>query len=189
MIKHPLIEIRPGNGVIIDLLYGTERNFTGQPIYQPTARCFLHEKAADCLELARQYAHAMGYGLKITDAFRPAEAQQALWNHTPDPDFLAPPEKGSPHSRGVAIDLTLTTADGVDIDMGTEVDDLTSKAFHTCLQVSRQARRNRMILLGVMTLAGWDHYINEWWHYQLFDSKQYPLLGDKEMGTGIMPHL
>lgn len=186
MSKNPLVEIHACNGITIDLLYATDRNFTGQPIYQPNARCFLHSEAAACLDKAQEYAHAMGYGLKITDAFRPAEAQQALWNHTPDPDFLAPPEKGSPHSRGVAIDITLTTMEGVEIDMGTEIDDLTAKAFHTSIHVSRQARRNRMILLGIMTLAGWDHYVNEWWHYQLFNSKQYPLLGDAEMGTEIM---
>ena len=27
-----------------------------------------------------------------------------------------------------------------------------------------------------MTLAGFDFYHKEWWHYQLFESKKYPLI-------------
>ncbi|MCI0487925.1 MAG: hypothetical protein L0229_15140, partial [Blastocatellia bacterium] len=39
-------------------------------------------------------------------------------------------------------------------------------------------QRNRAILLGLMTAAGWDFYRNEWWHYQLFDARRYPLYSD-----------
>ena len=37
-----------------------------------------------------------------------------------------------------------------------------------------------------MTEAGWDFYRNEWWHYQLFDSRTYPLVGDGELPTPMM---
>jgi D-alanyl-D-alanine dipeptidase len=43
-----------------------------------------------------------------------------------------------------------------------------------------------MLLLGLMTEAGWDFYRNEWWHYQLFDSRRYPLLHDRGAGTRLM---
>ena len=39
------------------------------------------------------------------------------------------PKKGSPHTRGVAVDLTLTKND-IELDMGTDFDDFTEKAFH-----------------------------------------------------------
>ena len=37
-----------------------------------------------------------------------------------------------------------------------------------------------------MTAADWDFYRNEWWHYQLFNSRAFPLWGDKEAGLGMM---
>ena len=48
------------------------------------------------------------------------------------------------------------------------------------------ALRNRLILLGLMASAGWDHYLNEWWHYQLFEPRRYPLLGDSASGINMM---
>ncbi len=37
-----------------------------------------------------------------------------------------------------------------------------------------QAQKNRLLLLAIMTEAGWDFYRNEWWHYQLFNPRTYP---------------
>jgi len=125
--------------------------------------------------------------VKIFDAFRPSEAQWRLWHHTPDPEFLADPRRGSPHSRGVAVDLTLVGADGRDLDMGTAFDAFTPLSHHGSLAVSTEAQRNRLLLLGLMTAAGWDFYRNEWWHYQLFDARRYPVLGDAVLPVPMMP--
>ena len=38
-----------------------------------------------------------------------------------------------------------------------------------------------------MTAAGWDFYRNEWWHYQLFNSRNYPLISDSALPEGLMP--
>jgi D-alanyl-D-alanine dipeptidase len=136
-------------------------------------------------------AAKLGYRLKIFDGFRPTEAAWALWNHTPDPNFLADPRKGSPHSRGAAVDLTLIEGPGLDdkareLDMGTAFDAFTPLSFHGNTDISVTAQRNRLILLGLMTAAGWDFYRNEWWHYQLFQPKRFPLLSDAEAGTAMM---
>ena len=112
----------------------------------------------------------------IYDAFRPTEAQWILWEHSPNPDFLANPQTGSPHSRGVAVDLTLLDQNGKELEMGTKFDDFCTQSHHGNLEISPLAQRNRYILMGIMTTAGWDFYQNEWWHYQLFKSKNYPLL-------------
>ncbi|MCZ6482419.1 MAG: D-alanyl-D-alanine dipeptidase, partial [Alphaproteobacteria bacterium] len=45
---------------------------------------------------------------------------------------------------------------------------------------------NRYLLLGLMMAAGWDFYRNEWWHYQMFDARRYPLISDKELPAGMM---
>ena len=182
-----LVEITPLPNRVIDLKYATSDNFTAAPIYAADARCFLFEEAAEKFYEAERLAHIQGYGFRIFDAYRPTEAQWALWNHTPDPDFLANPERGSPHSRGVAIDLTLTDADGNDLDMGTGFDAFTPKSHHGNPEVSAEAQMNRLILMGIMTTAGWDFYRNEWWHYQLFNSREYTLYSDADAGTGMMP--
>ena len=54
------------------------------------------------------------------------------------------------------------------------------------LEISKKAQENRFILLGLMTAAGWDCYLKEWWHYQLFDSKSYELLSDKALETSMI---
>jgi len=182
----PLLEITPSAyNVLIDIAYATADNFTGTPVYKRPG-CYLHPDAAECLKKVVRYAGELGYKIRIFDAYRPTEAQWKLWEHTPDPHFLADPAKGSPHSRGVAIDLTLVDAQGNDLDMGTAFDEFTPRSHHGAADISEEAKRNRLLLLGLMTSADWDFYRNEWWHYQLFNSKQYALLSDKEAGTGMM---
>lgn len=181
-----LVEITEADGVRIHLAYATPENFTGEPVYKAGARCFLHPEAAACLYRAVDLAKRQGYTLKVFDAYRPTEVQWALWHHSPDPDFLADPRRGSPHSRGVAIDLTLCDAAGNELDMGTPFDAFTPLSHHGNTDVPQAAQMNRFILMGIMTTAGWDFYRNEWWHYQLFNSREYPLLSDAAAGTGMV---
>jgi D-alanyl-D-alanine dipeptidase len=181
-----LVEITSvGADVDIDLAYATTRNFTGAPVYR-TARCLLHRDAAAALDRAVALAGAVGLRFRIFDALRPSEAQWALWAHTPDPEVLADPRRGSPHSRGVAVDLTLIGQDGQALAMGTEFDAFTPLSHHGNLDVGAEVQRNRALLLGIMTSAGWDFYRNEWWHYQLFHSRSYKLLADRDLPASMM---
>jgi D-alanyl-D-alanine dipeptidase len=179
-------EIEPGAfGVEVALAYATADNFTGAPVYA-NAHCYLHRDAADALARARDLAARQDLTLRIYDALRPSEAQWALWNHTPDPDFLADPRRGSPHSRGVAVDLTLIERGGAALDMGTAFDAFTERSHHGSDGISAEAQRNRFLLLGIMSSAGWDFYSKEWWHYQLFDSRRYPLVSDADLDRPMM---
>lgn len=182
-----LVEIAPpAFDVELDIVYATRRNFTGTPVYARPG-CYLHVDAAALLAKAVALAKAVGLRFKIFDAFRPAEAQWALWDHTPDPDFLADPRRGSPHSMGVAVDLTLVGPDGADLDMGTGFDDFTPQAHHGAMGISAEAQRNRALLLGLMTSAGWDFFRNEWWHYQMFRARaRYPVLSDRVLPEPMM---
>lgn len=175
----------PAFDVDVTLAYATEANLTRQPVYR-NAECWLHREAAEKLDLAISLARPLGYRLRIFDALRPVEAQWALWNACPDPDFLADPRRGSPHSRGVAVDLTLLDASGNELDMGTAFDAFTPKSHHARTDVSVVAQRNRHLLMGLMTSAGWDFYRNEWWHYQLFDARRYPLVSDADLPRPMM---
>jgi D-alanyl-D-alanine dipeptidase len=179
-----LVEIKPPQwDVEIELAYATANNITGKPIYA-YQRCYLHRDAADALARAIELARALGYRFKIFDAFRPSEAQWALWKKDPNPEFLADPRRGSPHSRGVAVDLTLLDAAGRELEMGTGFDEFRPIAHHARLDVPVEAQRSRAILLGIMTAAHWDFYRNEWWHYQLFNPRNYPVYSDSALPPG-----
>jgi zinc D-Ala-D-Ala dipeptidase len=181
-----LVEIKPpAFDADFFIAYATEHNFTGRAVYKKPL-CYLHPDAARCLEKAIELASALGYRFKIFDAFRPQEAQEALWAHTPDPEFLADPAIGSNHSRGVAIDLTLLGKSGRELDMGTGFDAFTPHSHHAVTEISQEAQVNRFLLLGIMTAAGWDYNKNEWWHYQLHNASTYPLLRSNDLGLGMI---
>ena len=171
--------------IVLNIAYATANNFTGKPVYK-RGDCYLHKKAEKCLKKAIALANVLGYKFKILDAFRPSEAQWILWNHTPEPEFLADPRRGSPHSRGIAVDLTLIDGMGRELDMGTSFDTFSRQSHHGSFNVSPDAQRNRHLLMGIMTTAGWDFYRNEWWHYQLFNSNGYPLLSDSILRNSMM---
>ena len=59
--------------------------------------------------------------------------------------FYSTSDKGSPHSRGVAIDLTLTR-NGKELDMGTEFDEFSKLSYHGNLEISQQSYKNRLLL-------------------------------------------
>lgn len=178
-----LVEITTSSHpVLLELLYATDQNFTGKVIYK-NARCFLHEKAMPLFEKAVLLADRQGYTIKVFDTFRPKQAAQALWDFFPNPMYVADPQKGSNHTRGVAIDLNLVDkTTGKELDMGTPFDDFTDQSHHSAI-LPKEIVRNRYMLLGIMMSAGWDLYNNEWWHYQLFSPRDYPLI---EEDYGIM---
>lgn len=163
--------------VLIELIYAGDSNFTGQAIYEHPL-CFLHPQAEACLRRAVAAARGLGLRLKILDAFRPQQAQQALWAVAPHPDYVADPAKGSNHTRGVALDLTLVGADGLALDMGTVVDTMSAASHHFHAAHPAPVQLNRMKLLTVMLEAGFVHHPREWWHYQLPDATRFPLLGN-----------
>jgi len=181
-----LVEITPpAFDVDIDIAYATDNNITGKPVYRQ-AGCYLHPKAAEKMTIACDLADKLGLRFCVFDAYRPPEAQWALWRHNPDPDFLSLPWRGSPHSRGAAVDLTLVDGDGQHLDMGTGFDAFTPLSWHGNTEITAAAQKNRHLLMGIMTTAGWDFFRNEWWHYQLFDARQYPVIKNADSGAKMM---
>jgi D-alanyl-D-alanine dipeptidase len=185
-MKLDLVAIAPPDfDIDVTLAYATPANLTGRPVYR-NAQCWLHREAAERLAVTAALAKPLGLRLRIFDALRPVEAQWALWNARPDPEFLADPRRGSPHSRGVAVDLTLLDGDDRELEMGTAFDAFTPLSHHGRTDVSVEAQRNRLLLMGLMTTAGWDFYRNEWWHYQLFDARRYALVSDADLPRPMM---
>ncbi|HVT52086.1 MAG TPA: M15 family metallopeptidase, partial [Dongiaceae bacterium] len=109
-----------------------------------------------------------------------------LWEAYPSEEFVANPRRGSPHSRGVAVDLTLIDGAGKELDMGTGFDEMSALSHHARTDIPLEAQRNRFTLMGLMSAAGWDFYKNEWWHYQLFNARDYPLVDQAGLPKPLM---
>ncbi|WP_461534525.1 D-alanyl-D-alanine dipeptidase [Spongorhabdus nitratireducens] len=186
-MENPLIEVTCNKfDVELCIAYATADNFTRAPVYLKPA-CFLHRDAIPKLETAIDLAGRLGYRLKIWDAFRPLEAQAKLFEHTPNPMYVSPPENGPrSHCRGAAIDLTLIDQQGNELDMGAEFDEFHERSHHAYRDISREAQHNRLLLAGIMHIAGFEQYRYEWWHYQLPNCADYPVLKDVDLKTGLM---
>jgi D-alanyl-D-alanine dipeptidase len=177
---------KPRFDVELYLAYAMEDNVTGMKLYK-NPYCYLNQDATTALERSIRLAGAIGLKLKIFDAFRPLESQQALWDKFPDPEFVSHPQTGrTPHCRGAAVDLTLIDSAGKELEMGTGFDAFTPLSHHSVIDIPVECQKNRHILMGIMTASGWQFNPNEWWHYQLYNVEQYPKFTDKQAGTGML---
>jgi len=175
-VSAQLVHIDPTDfGVDIDLIYARADNFTRSVVYDHPL-CLLHADAALALRRAVQLAREWSLTIRVMDAFRSQHAQEILWSVAPDPDYVADPAIGSNHTRGVALDVTLTDARGIALDMGTPVDTMHPHSHHFCADHAVEVQINRMRLLTIMLEAGFVHHPREWWHYQLPQPTRYPLI-------------
>nr|CAA6819226.1 MAG: D-alanyl-D-alanine dipeptidase [uncultured Thiotrichaceae bacterium] len=166
-IGHPAIDI--------DLAYATSNNIAGKRLYMDSD-ALLHPDAATALHAAADILQAQNLRICVFDAFRPAYVQQKLWAVLPDPEFIADPEVGSDHTRGIAVDLTITDQSGQPLDMATGFDEMVQQSHHNRVDIPVTAQQNRLLLLGAMALAGFQHNPFEWWHYSLPNAENYPLI-------------
>ncbi|MBQ7859482.1 MAG: M15 family metallopeptidase [Faecalibacterium sp.] len=158
--------------LFVDLKYATADNLTGMPLYsftEPQLRYGTVKK----LVKAQQLLNQQGYSLKIWDAYRPMEAQQALWQACPDPAYVSDPATGYlGHTRGNTVDVTLVTLDGKELAMPSGFDQFDARADRDYSDVSAEAAKHATALQTAMEAAGFVGYAAEWSHY--YDSVEYP---------------
>jgi len=140
--------------------------------------------------LAAQEALPAGIRLLIVEGYRPLPLQQLyfgdyereLRERFPDwtdervrveaSKYVSPPEVG-PHCTGGAVDLTLCTSGGTELDLGTNVNDSPVASENACFTgaggLTASARRNRDLLVDVLSGAGLVNYPTEWWHWSFGD--------------------
>jgi len=155
------------------------------------AGAFAHVRSgvADRLDAAADALPA-GLRLLIIEGYRPPRLQRqyfdsylhSLRSSRPDDDqedlhmlasrYVSPPEI-APHSAGAAVDLTLCTEDGQELDLGTSVNANPEESNGACYtghpSVGADARRNRAILTAALSGAGFVNYPTEWWHWSYGD--------------------
>ena len=173
----PLLEAKARvKDLVVDLRYATKDNFLETAVYPGDARCLLVESALSKLEAAAKALKAKGYRLKVWDCYRPISVQRTLWKAFPRRGYVADPNKGgSLHNRGAAVDLTLVTADGAEVEMPTPYDNFTKAAHHSFTGGSAKSLEHRAVLRAAMEAAGFKRNPMEWWHYELPDSIALPV--------------
>ncbi len=163
-------------GIVTDIRYATENNFTGQIIYT-APKAWFRKDAADSLLKIRNILKEEGIGIKVFDAYRPYAATLYFYEVYPDTMFVAAPWRGSIHNRGGAVDLTLIDlSTGEELEMPTPFDEFSERASHYYSELSPEAIKNREKLLKVMTENGFTMYEHEWWHYNIKGRNRYSLM-------------
>lgn len=168
-------------GIAVELRYATPDNFVGCVLYPDIDCAWLHRDAADALARAVAWlaAHRPDVTLLVLDALRPQRVQEQLWAALQDTHllaYIAEPVRGSIHSFGMAVDVTLRGADGRELGMGTGFDDMTERS-HPALEarmladgaLTAQHVANRQLLRDAMCQAGWVGIDSEWWHFDCGD--------------------
>ena len=119
--------------------------------------------------MALQREYFADYTAKIRAAHPDWPAEQVT---TMASRFISPLEV-APHPAGAAVDVTLCTADGIELDLGTDIDtnpeDSGGACYFAAPQVIGPARANRDLLSTVLTSAGFVNYPTEWWHWSYGD--------------------
>lgn len=140
--------------------------------------------------LAAQETLPDGLRLQIVEGYRPPALQRRYFEGYADrlrathPDwdagrihraasrFVSPPEI-APHSAGGAVDLTLVTAEGKEVDMGTPIDASPEESNGACYtgapDLTPAARAHRRVLNSALHAAGLVNYPTEWWHWSYGD--------------------
>jgi D-alanyl-D-alanine dipeptidase len=182
---HPgFVRLETVRGIRYDLRYAGSNNFEGRVLYRGIDCAWIRGEAAQGLEaaaaaLAQRHA---GLTLLVLDALRPQRVQEAIWADvagTPAQPYFADPARGSIHSFGMAVDVTLIDATGRELDMGSGFDEMSIKS-HPALEaeqftagtLTRPQVQARETLRRAMAAGGFSGIATEWWHFNFGDPEQ-----------------
>ena len=180
-------------GIIQEIRYYSTYNFIGDRIDGYEEPCaLLTKEAARALKSVSNEMNAMGFRLKVFDAYRPATAVKhfVLWSiddldlrmkpfFYPDLDKEELFKRGyiasqSSHSRGSTVDLTLLDmSTGKEVDMGGPFDFFGELSHPEYRDITEAQYENRMFLRDAMLRNGFEPIDCEWWHFTL-SNEPYP---------------
>lgn len=160
-----------------DLRYAGSDNFAGRSLYGRLDCAWLRTDAAAGLEAAAAWLglRRPGWTLLVLDALRPQRVQEAIWKDvegTPAALYFAHPQRGSIHSFGKAVDVTLLDAQGCELDMGSGFDEMSERS-HPALHAEHLAQgvlnaqqlTHRGWLAAALRAGGFQGIATEWWHF------------------------
>jgi D-alanyl-D-alanine dipeptidase len=146
----------------------------------------------------------------LAEGYRPPTLQRSIFNgyvttlrqlhpeaseadiRTAATRWVAPLETAG-HVAGAAIDLTMCTEHGVEIDMGSPEAATPEESSGACYTLApglpAQAQHNRAVMIEVLTSVGMVNYPTEWWHWSygdrywaLMTKASFALYGVRDLG-------
>jgi CubicO group peptidase (beta-lactamase class C family)/D-alanyl-D-alanine dipeptidase len=177
--KPDLVEVNKLEpGTKLDVRYATTENFMGAPFYD-SPRFFLQRPAASGLIRAHRKLAEQGFGIALIDGYRPWYVTRMFWDAVPPESrpFVADPSQGSRHNRGCAADISMfDIASGKIVEMPGRYDEPSSRSSPLYVGGTSLQRWRRDLLKSVMEAEGFDVYVNEWWHFDYGEWRQYPVM-------------
>lgn len=175
----PLVDVAAGGVVRLDERY---RDDTGDWRLLRAGVLARLEAAAALLPDGLALLHVEGYRSPARQRAYFTEYRDELAAADPGRDdaeldrlasrYIAPPAV-APHTAGAAVDLTLCTADGVELDLGTRVnatpEESDGRCYTAAAGLGAQAQAHRHLLARVLGEAGLVNYPTEWWHWSYGD--------------------
>jgi len=175
----PLLDVRQGGALAVDPRKSDDEG----------AFAYLREGLLSRL-ISAQESLPSGVRLLFIEGYRPPALQRFYFERYAEelradhPDwtaeqvrtaasrYVSPPEI-APHSAGAAVDLTLVSHDGQELDLGTRVNASPEESEGACYpeaaNISPAARANRRLLGDALSRAGLVNYPTEWWHWSYGD--------------------
>jgi D-alanyl-D-alanine dipeptidase len=199
--SEPLVPIPPGQFAVVQ---PHPYQALGAPYGHQSPYSLREGVLAALIEAQRELQQQRpGWQMQIFDAFRPLAVQRFMVEHTflgqvrargwsgdaltasqrevvmaevvqfwavPSDDPATPP----PHSTGAAVDITLVTASGEVVDMGSPIDEVSPRSHPDHFAPSRSPAEqafhaHRTLLNQMMESAGFRRHPQEWWHFSLGD--------------------
>ncbi|MFC6081200.1 M15 family metallopeptidase [Sphaerisporangium aureirubrum] len=151
-------------GAYAHLRVGVADRLVAAQTFLPRALRFLVIEGFRPLKLQQQYFDSHVSRLRQSEP-----GHDPGWYHERASAYIAPHEV-APHVAGAAVDLTLSSTDGTEVWMGTEVNDTDTEACHTAsTAISAEAMEHRRTLSRALSAAGMINYPTEWWHWSYGD--------------------
>jgi D-alanyl-D-alanine dipeptidase len=174
----PLVSLRDDDRFLID-----ERKATSSETF-----AMIRSGLVDQLWMAEKYLRERGRRLRIVECYRPPIQQSRYFQEEMSRLSAQHPEMTSdqlielagrhvsppwvaPHSCGGAVDVTLASLDGTELDIGYRISTTPQGpgelSFLNAHALPEEARANRMLLLAAMTHGGWVPHWYESWHFEI----------------------
>ena len=182
---------------IVDMMYARPDNIVGRDVYNEIGfgnKAYVHKDVWQALLKLLPYLEENKFKLRICDAYRPPLAHKKLLEVVPSGLFAKTPYESN-HCHGTAVDVCLCDIYGNNLAYPTEID-----AYEKCFQKQickgefeafmlhlKKARHdymgaipkeiaNRESLKNLMKDAGFEIIPHEWWHYNLKNWQNYPVI-------------
>jgi zinc D-Ala-D-Ala dipeptidase len=149
--------------------------------------CFVRESVAIMLSRVQSLL-PRGLRLKIIDGFRSISTQKKIYSQVfneireknsrwtdkqieeeADKWVANPIKTIPPHTTGGAVDLTMIDENLKELDFGTSPNSISAESATEISNISDGAKKNRQLMIELMSKVGFVNYPLEWWHWSYGD--------------------